>query len=63
MYQNKLTNRLGDDLYVSARKERNKIWLMISSTDEEEHDLISLNYEEFIKLRQMLAEAMREMGW
>ena len=63
MYQNKLTNRLGDDLYVSARKERNKIWLMISSTDEEEHDLISLNYEEFIKLRQMLTEAFSEMGW
>jgi len=63
MYQNKLTNRLGDDLYVSARKERGTVWLMIASTDEDEHDTISLNYDEFIKLRQMLTEAYSEMGW
>ena len=63
MYQNKLTNRLGDDFHVSARKERGTVWLMIHSTDDDEHDTISLNYEEFIKLRQMLTEAFNEMGW
>jgi hypothetical protein len=63
MYNKTLYNRLGDRFHVDARKERNKIWLMISSTDEEEHDAISLNYDEYIKLRQMLTEAFAEMGW
>jgi hypothetical protein len=63
MYQNKLTNRLGDDLYVSARKERGTVFLQIAEGEEDEALMLSLNYDEFIKLRQMLTEAFSEMGW
>lgn len=63
MYQNKLTNRLGDDLYVSARKERGTVFLQIAEGEEDEALMLSLNYDEFIKLRQILTEAFSEMGW
>lgn len=63
MYNKTLYNRLGDSFHVDARKERDRIWLMIHSTDDEEHDMISLNYEEFAKLRQVLDEAFAEMDW
>jgi hypothetical protein len=63
MYQDKLTNRLGDDLYVSARKERGTVFLQMAEGEKDEALMMSLNYEEFIKLRQMLTEAFSEMGW
>ena len=63
MYDKTLYNRLGDGVNVDANKGRGTVWLMIHSTDDEEHDLISLNYDEFTKLRQMLTEAFSEMGW
>lgn len=63
MYDKTLYNRLGDSVNVDASKGRGTVWIMISSTDDDEHDLISLNYDEFIKLRQMLTEASSEMGW
>ena len=63
MYQNQLTNRLGDDLYVSARKERGTIFLQMAEGEKDDPLMMSLNYEEFIKLRQMLTEAFNEMGW
>lgn len=62
MYQDKVTNRLGDDLYVSANKERGTVFLL-AEVEEDEALMISLNYDEFIKLRQMLTEASSEMGW
>jgi hypothetical protein len=63
MYQDKLTNRLGDDLYVSARKERGTVFLQMAEGEKDEALMISLNYDEYIKLRQMLTEAFSEMGW
>ena len=63
MYQNKLTNRLGDDLYVSAKKERGTVFLQMAEGEKDEALMMSLNYDEFIKLRQMLTEAFSEMGW
>jgi hypothetical protein len=63
MYQDKLTNRLGDDLYVSARKERGTVFLQMAEGEKDEALMMSLNYDEYIKLRQMLTEAFNEMGW
>jgi hypothetical protein len=63
MYQNKLTNRLGDDLYVSARKERGTVFLQMAEGEKDEALMMSLNYDEYIELRQMLTEAFSEMGW
>jgi hypothetical protein len=63
MYQDKLTNRLGDDLYVSARKERGTVFLQMAEGEKDEALMMSLNYDEYIKLRQMLTEAFSEMGW
>ena len=63
MYQNKLTNRLGDDLYVSARKERGTVFLQMAEGEKDEALMMSLDYNEYIKLRQMLTEAFSEMGW
>jgi hypothetical protein len=63
MYQDKLTNRLGDDLYVSARKERGTVFLQMAEGEKNEALMMSLNYDEYIKLRQMLTEAFAEMGW
>lgn len=63
MYDKTLYNRFGDGVNVEADKGRGTVWLLVSSTEDDEHDLISLNYEEFIKLRQMLTEAFSEMGW
>jgi hypothetical protein len=48
---------------VDANKDRGTIWLLVGEDGMEESELISLNYEEFIKLRQMLTEAFSEMGW
>ena len=63
MYNKTLYNRLGDGINVDANKERGTIWLLVGEDGMEESELISLNYEEFIKLRQMLTEAFSEMGW
>jgi hypothetical protein len=63
MYQDKLTNRLGDDLYVSARKERGTVFLQMAEGEKDEALMMSLDYNEYIKLRQMLTEAFAEMGW
>jgi hypothetical protein len=63
MYQDKLTNRLGDDLYVSARKERGTVFLQMAEGEKDEALMMSLDYNEYIKLRQMLTEAFSEMGW
>jgi hypothetical protein len=63
MYQDKLTNRLGDDLYVSARKERGTVFLQMAEGEKDEALMMSLDYNEYIKLRQMLTETFNEMGW
>ena len=63
MYNKTFYNRLGDGVNVDANKDRGTIWLLVGEDGMEESELISLNYEEFIKLRQMLTEAFAEMGW
>lgn len=63
MYDKTLYNRLGDGINVDANKGRGTVWLMVGEEGMEECQMISLNYEEFIKLRQMLTEAFSEMEW
>lgn len=63
MYNKTLTNRRGDNININADKGRNTLFITIKEDEAPEGALISLNYEEFIKLRQMLAGVFAEMGW
>lgn len=62
MYDKTLYNRLAC-VNVDAKKERGTVWLSVGDNGIDECQMISLNYEEFIKLRQMLTEAFSEMEW
>lgn len=61
MYDGTMYNQFGDGINVDADKGRGTVWLTMHSTEDGEHEIISLTYDEFIKLRQMLTEAFSEM--
>ena len=63
MYDKTMYNQFGDEINIDADKGRGTVWLTMYSTEDGEREIISLTYDEFIKLRQMLTEAFTEMEW
>lgn len=63
MYDKTLTNRRGDDINIDADKGRDTVFITIKDFEAPEGVLISLNEQEFNKLRYMLTEAYCAMEW